>query len=260
LPLVKPNLASTSPSDGVRVIWIGHSTVLVQFDDTTVITDPNFSERASPSQVIGPKRYRNVPCSIDELPSTLDAVVISHNHYDHLDLNTVILLNSRYGIDLRWFIPLGLGEWFDKAGVYNYIELDWWEENCVPDKSDISFVFTPAQHWSKRTLNDNNKSLWGSWAIIGPKFRFFFAGDTGFCPVFEDIGRLFGPFTVCAIPIGSFEPKWFQKHSHIDPEEAVIIHQHLKSNFSLAIHWGTFALANEVTIVHLTYTQKFDCF
>lgn len=247
LPIVKPYLDEECPPDGLRLIWIGHSTVLVQFDGITVITDPIFSERASPSQVIGPKRYRDVPCTVDDLPRSLNAVVISHNHYDHLDLNTVTLLNEKYGLDLRWFVPMGLGEWFTRAGVDNVVQLDWWEENCVPEKNEISFVFTPAQHWSERTLNDDNKSLWGSWVIIGPKYRFFFTGDTGFCPIFEDIGRIYGPFTAAAIPIGAYEPKWFMKHQHVNPDEAVEIHQNLRSNFSLAIHWGTFTLSNEVS-------------
>ncbi|RWS19563.1 N-acyl-phosphatidylethanolamine-hydrolyzing phospholipase D-like protein, partial [Leptotrombidium deliense] len=208
LPMVKPQFDLPANEDEMKVTWLGHATVLVQMDGVTLITDPIFSERASPSQVIGPRRYRDPPCSVHDLPSNLDAVIISHNHYDHLDLNTVTLLNARYGTDLRWFVPLGLGYWFEQVSIENVVELDWWEENCVPDKNDVSFVFTPSQHWSKRTLNDDNKSLWGSWSIIGPKHRFFFAGDTGYCPVFKEIGRLYGPFTVAAIPIGAFEPRW----------------------------------------------------
>lgn len=141
-----------------------------------------------------------------------------------------------------------MSTWFEAAGCENVVELDWWEENCVPEKGHVSFVFTPAQHWSKRTLNDDNKSLWGGWAVIGPKHRFYYPGDTGYCPVFRDIGRIYGPFDVCAIPIGAYEPRWFMRAQHVNPEEAVKIHQDVKSKFTVAIHWGTFALANEVCI------------
>ena len=198
--------------------------------------------------MVGPKRYRDVPCSIHDLPCHLDAVLISHNHYDHLDMNTVTLLNARYGVDVRWFVPLGLTSWFESAGCENVVELDWWEESCIPEKLDTSFIFVPAQHWSKRTLADDNKSLWGGWVVIGPRHRFYFAGDTGYCPSFKEIGTMYGPFTASAIPIGAFEPRWFMKYQHVNPEEAVAIHLDVRSDFSLAIHWGTFALANEVRI------------
>ncbi|XP_035207769.1 N-acyl-phosphatidylethanolamine-hydrolyzing phospholipase D-like [Stegodyphus dumicola] len=245
LPIVKQNFAKLSiPEDGIRVTWIGHSTVLVQMHGLNVLTDPIFSERASPSQVVGPKRYRDPPCSIHDLPH-INAVVISHSHYDHLDYNTVLLLNARFGTDIRWFVPLGLQTWMQQVGCENVVELDWWEENCVPEHSDTFFVFTPAQHWSKRTIADDNKVLWGSWCILGPKYRFFFAGDTGYCDVFKQIGRVHGPFDLSAIPIGAYEPRWFMKYQHINPEEAVQIHMDVRSKRSLAIHWGTFSLANE---------------
>lgn len=248
LPIVKPNFDAKIPEESIAVTWLGHSTVLVQMDSVTFITDPIFSERASPSQMVGPKRYRDAPCTIHDLPSNLDAILISHNHYDHLDMNSVTLLNARYGVDVRWFVPLGLSSWFESAGCENVVELDWWEENCIPEKLDISFIFVPSQHWSKRTLADDNKSLWGGWVVIGPRHRFYFAGDTGYCPGFKEIGNMYGPFTASAIPIGAFEPRWFMKYQHVNPEEAVAIHLDVRSEFSLAIHWGTFALANEVTL------------
>ncbi|XP_054711170.1 uncharacterized protein LOC129220766 [Uloborus diversus] len=245
LPMVKQNFSKLSiPDDGIRVTWIGHSTVLVQMHGLNILTDPIFSDRASPSQVVGPKRFRDPPCSIHDLPH-INAVVISHNHYDHLDYNTVILLNARFGTDIRWFVPLGLQSWMQNVGCENVVELDWWEENCVPEHSDTFFVFTPAQHWSKRTLGDDNKSLWGSWCVLGPKYRFFFAGDTGYCEVFKQIGKVHGPFDLSAIPIGAYEPRWFMKYQHVNPEEAVQIHMEVRSKKSLAIHWGTFCLANE---------------
>ncbi|XP_031794560.1 N-acyl-phosphatidylethanolamine-hydrolyzing phospholipase D isoform X2 [Sarcophilus harrisii] len=249
LPLVCPYFVENPEQagmkkGGLRVTWLGHATVLVEMDEITFLTDPIFSMRASLSQFVGPKRFRNPPCTIGQLPK-IDAVIISHTHYDHLDYNTVLSLNERFGGDLRWFVPMGLLEWMQNCGCENVIELDWWEENCIPEHDDITFVFTPSQHWCKRTPIDDNKVLWGSWSVLGPWNRFFFAGDTGYCSVFEEIGKRFGPFDLAAIPIGAYEPRWFMKHQHVDPEEAVRIHIDVQSKNSVAIHWGTFALANE---------------
>ncbi|CAL8322844.1 unnamed protein product [Lota lota] len=229
---------------GLRVTWLGHATTLVELDGLNVLTDPIFSQRASPVQFVGPKRYRGPPCTVEQLPQ-IDAVVISHNHYDHLDVGTVNSLNARFGVDLRWFVPLGLADWLVKAGCENVIELDWWEENCVPGHDDITFVCTPAQHWSKRTVLDQNMALWGSWSILGPHHRFFFAGDTGYCSSFAEIGRRFGPFDLAAIPIGAYLPRDVMLGQHVDPEEAVEIHVDVQAKHSVAIHWGTFALAYE---------------
>ena len=246
LPIVNPVFSTPMPPDTMAITWLGHATVVVQMDNVVFITDPIFSDRASPSQMVGPKRYRDPPCTVHDLPPDLDAVLISHSHYDHLDINTVTLLNARFGVDLRWFVPQGLLSWFEAAGCENVVELDWWEENCVPEKGEVSFTFVPSQHWSKRTLNDDNKSLWGGWVVCGPNNRFYFAGDTGYCPVFKQIGRMFGPITASAIPIGAYEPRWFMRSQHVNPEEAVQIHEDVCSKFTIGIHWGTFALANEV--------------
>ncbi|XP_061523705.1 N-acyl-phosphatidylethanolamine-hydrolyzing phospholipase D isoform X4 [Phycodurus eques] len=248
LPVVEPYFVHNpdlSPSGpGLRVTWLGHASVLVEIDGLNILTDPIFSQRASPVQFMGPKRYRGPPCSVQQLPR-IDAVVISHSHYDHLDAGTVGSLNMRFGAELRWFVPLGLMDWLAKAGCENVMELDWWEENCVPIHDDITFVCTPSQHWSKRSAVDNNRSLWASWAVLGPDHRFFFAGDTGYCSVFREIGRRFGPFDLAAIPIGAYLPRDVMKGQHVDPEEAVQIHMDLQAKHSLAIHWGTFALAYE---------------
>ncbi|XP_051911475.1 N-acyl-phosphatidylethanolamine-hydrolyzing phospholipase D isoform X1 [Hippocampus zosterae] len=248
LPVVEPYFVQNpdlSPSGpGLRVTWLGHASVLVEIDGLNILTDPIFSQRASPFQFVGPKRYRGPPCSVQQLPR-IDAVVISHSHYDHLDAGTVASLNVRFGAELRWFVPLGLMDWLAKAGCENVIELDWWEENCVPAHDEVTFVCTPSQHWSKRSAVDDNKSLWASWSVLGPDHRFFFAGDTGYCSVFREIGRRFGPFDLAAIPIGAYLPRDVMKGQHVDPEEAVQIHMDLEAKHSLAIHWGTFALAYE---------------
>ncbi|XP_008109735.1 N-acyl-phosphatidylethanolamine-hydrolyzing phospholipase D isoform X2 [Anolis carolinensis] len=249
LPVLKPYFVKNpelvgKTGSGMRVTWLGHASVMVEMDELVFLTDPIFSQRASPVQFGGPKRFRGPPCTVDQLPK-IDAVMISHNHYDHLDYHTVVNLNNRFGSDLRWFVPLGLLDWMQKCGCENVIELDWWGENCVPGHDAVTFVFTPSQHWCKRTAMDDNRVLWGSWSVLGPWNRFFFAGDTGYCVAFEEIGKRFGPFDLAAIPIGAYEPRWFMKYQHVDPEEAVRIHVDVQTKKSVGIHWGTFALANE---------------
>ena len=202
----KPELAGKTGT-GMRVTWLGHASVMVEMDELIFLTDPIFSQRASPTQLMGPKRFRGPPCTVEQLPK-IDAVMISHTHYDHLDYNTVMSLNERFGSELRWFVPLGLLDWMQRCGCENVIELDWWEENCVPGRDAVTFVFTPSQHWCKRTATDDNKVLWGSWSVLGPWNRFFFSGDTGYCVAFEQIGKRFGPFDLAAIPIGAYEPRY----------------------------------------------------
>ncbi|XP_030210074.1 N-acyl-phosphatidylethanolamine-hydrolyzing phospholipase D isoform X3 [Gadus morhua] len=254
LPVLVPYFARGGAVDsaptgrGLRVTWLGHATTLVELDGLSVLTDPVFSLRASPVQFMGPKRYRGPPCTVEQLPP-IDAVVISHNHYDHLDQGTVNDLNARFGADLYWFVPLGLADWLGKAGCQNVMELDWWEESCVPGHPDTTFVCTPAQHWSKRTPLDNNQALWGSWSILGPQHRFFFAGDTGYCSSFAEIGLRYGPFDLAAIPIGAYLPRDVMLGQHVDPEEAVQIHEDVRAKHSVGVHWGTFALAHEVGLL-----------
>lgn len=244
LPIKTPSFDDRSPSKGIRVTWLGHSTVLVQMDGINILTDPMFSDRASMVQFMGPKRYRPPPCTVLDLPR-IDAVLISHNHYDHLDVHSVELLNGRFGPDLRWFVPLGLKEWMEQMNCADVIELSWWEEDKIPRIADVRVIFTPAQHWCKRAANDDNKVLWGSWCVLGPKHRFFFAGDTGYCNVFKLIGKQYGPFHLAAIPIGAYEPRWFMQPQHVDPDEAVCIHEDVQAIQSIGIHWGTFSLAHE---------------
>ncbi|XP_035281258.1 N-acyl-phosphatidylethanolamine-hydrolyzing phospholipase D isoform X1 [Anguilla rostrata] len=249
LPVLEPYFVQNpqqvgQTGSGMRVTWLGHATVLVEMDDLVVLTDPVFSQRASPLQFVGPKRFRDPACTVAQLPR-IHAVLISHTHYDHLDAGSVASLNERFGGDLRWFVPLGLLDWMQKCGCENVIELDWWEENCVPGHDEVTFVCTPSQHWCKRTPLDDNKALWGSWSVLGPCNRFFFAGDTGYCSVFEEIGKRFGPFDLAAIPIGAYLPRNVMQSQHVDPEEAVRIHIDIQAKHSVAIHWGTFALAYE---------------
>ncbi|CAI9623653.1 unnamed protein product, partial [Staurois parvus] len=147
LPIIEPYFVQHPESagkieNGIRITWLGHASVMVEMDDLIFLTDPVFSQRASPISIAGPKRFRGPPCTVEQLPK-IDAVVISHNHYDHLDYNTVLGLNQRFGTELRWFVPLGLLNWMQSCGCENVIELDWWEQNCVPGHDEVTFVFYP---------------------------------------------------------------------------------------------------------------------
>lgn len=179
-------------------------------DGLNILTDPNFSSYAGPSKVLGIQRYRPPPCTVDKLPE-INAVCISHDHYDHLDFKTVQDLNHRFGEQLHWFVPKGLKSWMNGRSCQNVSELEWWEEAELPknttNENSVKFIFTPSQHWCRRSLNDENKVLWGSWTVIGPNHRFFFAGDTGYCKGFKQIGKKFGPFDFAAIPIGAYKPR-----------------------------------------------------
>ncbi len=228
------------PSDDLQVTWIGHSTLLIQYRGLTILTDPMFSERASPLSFIGPRRYTDPALSLEDLPP-LDAIVISHNHYDHMDNATI----EAIGNSARWLVPLGNAALLAESGVTNVTELDWWQETRV---KDITFTLTPTQHWSARGLFDRNKTLWGSWAMNfgGSGVNLWFGGDTGYNDVqFREIGEKLGPFNLSFIPIGAYEPRWFMKDAHANPADAVQIHQDVRSDKSIGIHWGTFVLTSE---------------
>ncbi len=225
-----------SPALNPSVTWIGHATVLVRVGGLSVLTDPQFSERASPLSFAGPRRVVPPAPGLDELPH-IDAGVISHNHYDHLDLDSVTKLAAQAGGSPRFFVPLGLKEWFSRRGIEDVIELGWWQSRSF---KGIEVHFVPVQHWSKRTLTDENRTLWGGWVLRHPELSFFFAGDAGYSKDFADIRARFGGFDLAAFPIGAYEPRWFMKIMHMDPAEAVQAHKDVNARRSLAIHWGTF--------------------
>lgn len=223
LPVLSPDkeVLDSPPPNDIQVTWIGHATVLIQMDGLNILTDPVFNHYCGIASMIGVKRYRPIPCTVDELPN-IDAVCISHNHYDHLDYTTVCDLNKRFGNKIHWFVPMGLLKWMTECGCENIVELEWWEEHSHPkfteENKAVKFAFTPAQHWCRRGLNDLNEVLWGSWSIIGPQHRFFFAADSGYCQIFKQIGKRYGPFHLAAIPIGAYEPRfvhYFQMFSII---------------------------------------------
>lgn len=228
--------------DKNTVTWIGHATLLLQVAGYNILTDPHFSKRTSPVQWAGPERVAPPGLALEDLPP-IDIVVISHDHYDSLDEQTIKKLRQRPGGEkTRFYIPLGLKNWFAIRGVDQVIEMDWWDRQR---DGDLEIIAVPVQHWSKRSLFSRNKTLWAGWVISAKDFRFIFVGDTGYAPHFKEIGEKLGPFDLAAIPIGAYEPRWFMKSHHVNPEEAVQIHKELRTQKSVAIHWGTFILTDE---------------
>jgi N-acyl-phosphatidylethanolamine-hydrolysing phospholipase D len=257
LTVQKPTFCSNLEPDTLQMTWLGHASVLIEIDGFRVLCDPIFSNRCSPVGFAGPARLQSPPCSVEDLP-LIDAVVISHTHYDHLDHQSVLDINRTQGLlrqdkhppDLLWCVPQGTKSWMHSVLGKNcqVEECRWWDELTLPPsehQQELKIVFVPAQHWSGRTPFDRNKCLWGGWVIMGPKHRAYFAGDTGYCDGFKEIGETLGPMNMSAIPIGAYEPRFFMSHQHVDPEGAVQMHIDVKSELTLAIHWGTFILTDE---------------
>ncbi|EOW6732890.1 MBL fold metallo-hydrolase [Cronobacter dublinensis] len=224
--------------DGVW--WLGHATLLIRLNGRYLLTDPLFSRRASPVSFYGPARKTPLPLELAGLPR-LDAVLISHNHYDHLDNSTIRRLAKRFP-DAAYFVPLGLKGWFTKRGITNVTELDWWESKAW---EGLQITAVPAQHWSMRTPWDRNRSLWCGWVTESASQRFWFSGDSGYTPELLEIPRRLGPLTGAAIPIGAYAPRWFMAPHHMDPQHAVELWQHVGRPLAIPIHWGVFELADE---------------
>ncbi|MGI8499253.1 MAG: MBL fold metallo-hydrolase [Gemmatimonadaceae bacterium] len=226
--------------------WVGHSTVLLQLGTTNVLTDPIWSARASPLSFIGPKRWVDPGVELGRLPP-LDLVLLSHNHYDHLDERTVRRLASLHPA-AAWVVPLGLALRLRSWGVRKVSELDWWESLRV---SEATITCTPAQHFSARGFGDRNRTLWCGYAVHTRSHRVFFAGDTGYHPDFGRIGARLGPFDLALIPIGAYAPRWFMRSVHMDADEALSAYNDVRAAHPvsrpamLPIHWGTFKLTDE---------------
>jgi len=234
--LLRENARHSVPT----VTWIGHSTLLVQMDHMTFLTDPIWSEKPSPISFMGPRRFVPPGLAMEDLPP-IDFVVVSHNHYDHLDLPTLRALAERNPQTL-FLVPLGNAELLRAEGIEQVRELDWGD---TVDRDGVTIRCLPAQHWSKRSLMDDHESLWSSWMVEGRERRFFFAGDTGYFGGFEQIGTAHGPFDLVAVPIGAYEPVRMMRASHMNPEEAVDAAMDLRARRAVAMHFGTFDLSDE---------------
>lgn len=232
------------------VTWIGHASALMQADGLNVLTDPIFSRRASPVGFLGPARLHPPGLTLAQLPH-IDVVVISHNHYDHLDRASIVALSRQAGGSPLFLTPLGLKAWLARQGVEHAIELDWWQRHPV---GSVEFHCTPAQHWSGRSLSDRNQTLWCAWAVLGTGAHWFFTGDTGYSRDFADTRQYLaarqgpeagGGFDLALIAVGACLPRWFMRMQHVDLPEAVQLHLDLGAKRSLGVHWGTFSLSDE---------------
>ena len=228
--------ALRAPASNPSVTWIGHATVLVRMAGKTVLFDPIFSDRASPLPFAGRERIVPLPIDIPELPK-IDVVMISHNHYDHLDLDSVLRLAAMPQGSPRFLVPLGLKAWFTERGITRVDEYDWWQSTT---EGPLTITMVPVQHWSRRTLTDTNETLWGGWVVEGEGLRIIHTGDTGYSKDFRDIGERFGGFDMAFLPIGAYAPRWFMQTMHIDVAEAVQVRADLRAARAIGIHWGTF--------------------
>jgi N-acyl-phosphatidylethanolamine-hydrolysing phospholipase D len=247
-PISTPEISYPRASDtDFTATWIGHSTVLLQFGGLNILTDPIFSQRSSPVQWTGPRRVMDPALPIDKLPP-VDIVLLSHNHYDHLDKSSVKRIAKKHP-HTTWIVPLGVGAYIRDWGPRNIVELDWWQQTV---SNGLRVTATPARHFSGRGLRDRNKSLWCGFAFEIEGRRSFFAGDTAYHPEFGEVGARCGPFDFVMIPIGAYDPRWFMHVVHVGPEEAVQIYQDLVAPHAgaslplmLGMHWGTFRLTDE---------------
>ena len=237
-------LPSGVSSENATVTWIGHASVLIQHQGVNVLTDPMFSDFASPVSFAGPKRITRPAIEPEDLPP-IHAVVISHDHYDHLDIASI----KQLGNAPMYFVPLGIKRWLLKRGIdaARIVEMDWWDETQLSvGVVDLTLTSTPAQHFSGRGLFNRDQTLWTSWSLAWADFRVWFGGDTGYNNVqFKQIGERLGPIDLGIIPIGAYKPRWFMQAVHVDPSEALQIHRDIGAKQSIGIHWGAFVLSGE---------------
>src|SRR3984893_12202109 len=239
LPSMNPlEVWAKSPASGLRATWLGHSTVLIEIEGRRVLTDPVWGSRASPSRLVGPKRVQPVPVALRALPP-IDAVIVSHDHYDHLDFPTIQELAK---LDVPFVTSLGVGAHLEAWGLQpeRIVELDWWESYTLPN-AELSVTAAPSQHFSGRGLHDRNATLWSSMIIRSPRHAVFFSGDTGLTTEYATIRERLGPFDLVMLEVGAFHPSW--GHIHLGPENALEALTLLGGGAFLPVHWGTFAFA-----------------
>ena len=225
----------------ITVTWIGHSTSLWQIGGKNLLVDPHFHQRASPVSWAGPKRLQAPAIALADLPH-IDAVVVSHNHYDHLDRPTVHDLNRQAGGPPLFIVPLGIDQWLKDQRIVNVVGLDWWQHR---DLGAVRVSLVPAQHWSARSPFDRHQSLWGGFVAKYQDYSMYYSGDTGYSKDFLDIRARFGGFDFAQIPVACYEPRWFMQNQHVNEPEAIQIHRDIGSKRSMGVHWGTFRLCDE---------------
>ncbi|WP_141733418.1 MBL fold metallo-hydrolase [Oligoflexus tunisiensis] len=235
-----PELPDKVQDGEVFLTFVNQATLLIQLPGLNILTDPIWSERVSPVSWAGPKRVRPPGLPYEKLPP-IHVVLVSHNHYDHLDLPTLQRLARDHHPQI--FVPLGDKTWLEKEGVTHVRELDWGQSVVLSPA--VKLIFTPSQHWSARGLFDRNRSLWGSYLLEFGEQRIYFAGDTGYGPHFRNIQKDYGKVWLALLPIGAYEPRWFMQPAHINPAEAVQAHEDLGARLSLGIHYGTWQLSDE---------------
>lgn len=229
--------------------WIGHASLLIQLDGKNILTDPIWSERCSPVSFLGPKRYTPVGISMEDLPP-IHIVLISHNHYDHMDIPTLKELEKRFSP--YFFVGLKNSEFLKSEGLKKVIEMDWWDMSTV---LNLEIHFTPTQHFSARGLFDRNKTLWGSFVVRSTENSFYFAGDTGYFSGFSEIGKKFPNLDLAILPIGAYEPRWFMKSVHMNPEDSVQAFLDLQAKYMIPMHYQTFILTDEALDEPLKFTK-----
>jgi len=234
-PLVPYDVAAIARSP--TITWIGHATFLVRMDGVTFLTDPMFSDRAGPVSFAGPRRLTPPGVPLDALPA-VDFVLLSHDHYDHADFASAKRLAAR---GVRFVVPRGLGDWIKRAGG-DVTELDWWQDF---ELGSVRVTCVPAQHFSGRSVRDRDRRLWAGWVVTGPTRRFYHAGDTGYSPEFAKVGERLGPIDLVAVPIGAYRPAKMMQLVHTTPEEALRIGCDVRARRIVAMHFGTFDLADE---------------
>lgn len=242
-PKVLPDIKKTSVTpivtDGIKVTFINHSTVLIQTDHLNILTDPVYSLRTSPIQWVGPIRRREPGIHFNQLPH-IDVVLISHNHYDHLDINTLAALNKKFHPLI--IVPLGDKAMLYAHRIFHVVELDWWQEYKI---NHLTITFLPARHSTARFLNDFDKTLWGSYGLKIDHTKIYFGGDSGYGPHYKKIRKRWGSPDLAFLPIGAYEPRYLLHHDHLNPADAIRVHQELGSHYSTGIHYGTFQLSSE---------------
>ncbi len=236
VPPVDPGRFATPPASGLRITWFGHSSVLIEIDGRRILTDPVWSDRVSPFDWIGPRRWYQPPIALGALPP-IDAIIISHDHFDHLDHRTIMAMKNW---NTTFVVPLGVGAHLAYWGVPEgrIVDLDWWEKTKI---AGIDIVATPARHASGRSVWDKDKTLWAGYALVGPQHRVYFSGDTGLFPAMKQLGDRLGPFDVTLIEAGQYNRSW--PDWHIGPEQAVTAHQWVRGGALIPIHWGLLSLA-----------------